>query len=241
MQNLRLCARAASLLALSFSAGSVHAAGAAPDIAGTYWTTEYHGKIEPLGGGQIPFTPEGKAAYDMNIAGLKDKSVTDIARKWCLPDGVPRVLATPYPFEIIQGPPGQVLMIHELNHQIRRVGMDRPLPSYDDLVAEPWYNGHSVGHWEGDTLVVQSRGFNDRTFLDATGVPHTDELLTTERWRKIAPTQLEAVVTIHDPQYFSRDWQARFTYAQRTDLRLEDYVCGEQHRDISSIRGVRHP
>jgi len=85
-------------------------------------------------------------------------------------------------------------------------------------------------------LVVETAGFNEKTFLDATGAPHTDELRTVERIRKISPTQIEIVVTIHDPDYYTRDWQARFVYNLRNDVRLEDYVCGEPHRDISSIR-----
>jgi len=167
--------------------------------------------------------------------------ITDAARKYCVPDGIPRVLANPYPFEIIQAPPGQITMVYELNHQIRTVAMDKPTPTYEDLIAFPFYNGHSYGHFEGDTLVVETRGFNEKTFLDATGAPHTDMLLTTERIRKISANQLEDIVTIHDPDYYTRDFQVRFTYNLRNNIRLEDYVCGEKHRDISNIPGVRRP
>src|SRR5579872_1505576 len=83
-------------------------ADAAPDIFGTFWATRYDSKIQIVGGGELPLTAEGKAAYEMNIAGLKDGSITDAARKFCVPDGLPRVLAGPYPFEIINAPPGQV-------------------------------------------------------------------------------------------------------------------------------------
>ena len=239
--KIRAGSAIAALFAVALAAGPAFAAGATPDISGIYWATTYSPKIQLVGGGELPFTPEGKAAYEKNIAALKDGSLIDAARKFCTPDGVPRVLATPYPFEILHGAPGQTLLMYELNHQIRRVAMDQPLQSYEELIALPWYNGHSVGRWEGDTLVIQTRGFNDRTFLDATGVPHTDMMVTTERLRKISPTQLENVVTIHDPDYFTRDWQARFTYTLRNDIRMEDYLCGEEHRDISSVAGVRRP
>src|SRR2546428_12568177 len=119
--------------------------------------------------------------------------------------------------------------------------MDKPLPAEKDLIAFPWYNGHSVGRFEGDTLVVESAGFNEKTFIDATGAPHTDQLRTVERIRKVNPNQLEIVITIHDPEYYSRDWQARFLYAQRNDIRIEDYLCGERHPAISSVRGARPP
>lgn len=209
--------------------------GAAPDIAGTYWATEYQPRIQPMGGGEPPFTEKGRAAYAKNIAGLKDGSVEDRARKYCTPDGLPRALATPYPFEIIKAPPGQILIVYEMNHMIRRVAMDATLPSAEELVTAPYYNGHSVGHFDGDVLVVRSRGFKDETFLDATGAPHTDMLETTERIRRIGATELEDVITVHDPEYYATDWQARFAYTRRNDVRIEDYICGFEHRDISSV------
>jgi hypothetical protein len=235
----RTSAASAAVLAMSALAGSVRAQ--TPDISGTYWATEYHAKIQLVGGGELPLTADGKAAYEKNMAGLKDGSITDTARRFCVPDGLPRVLATPYPFEIIQAPPGQVTIIHELNHQIRVVAMDKPMPTTREQEVFPYYNGHSIGHFEGDTLVIHTAGFNEKTFIDATGAPHTDEMTTMERVRRISPTEIEDVITIHDPQYYTRDWQARFVYKLRNDIRLEDYVCGESHRDLASVAGVRRP
>ena len=229
----------AAVCALSAVFGSAY--GETPDISGTYWATQYQAKIELVGGGELPLTAAGKEAYAKNIAGLKDGSMIDAARRYCVPDGVPRVLAGPYPFEIFQAPPGQVTMVYELNHQVRVIAMDKPLPSEDELETLPYYNGHSVGHFEGDTLVVETAGFNEKTFVDATGAPHTDEMRTVERIRRISPSELEDVVTIHDPKYYTRDWQARFVYTLRNDVWLEDYVCGEPHRDLSSVAGVRRP
>ena len=247
MEDLRVRARAgsalalAALLAASVLSGSASAQTAAPDISGTYWTTRYNAKIQLVGGGELPLTAAGKAAYDKNIAGLKDGSLTDNARKFCVPDGLPRVLATPYPFTIIQAPPGQITIVYELSHQVRVIALDKPLPSEDELTTLPFYNGHSVGHFERDTLVIDTAGFNEKTFVDATGAPHTDEMRTVERIRRISPTQLEDVITIHDPKYYTRDWQARFVYTLRDDVWLEGYVCGELHRDLSSVVGVRRP
>src|SRR5712692_3117012 len=158
MEYHRVCARvgatSAALLAVSLVSGSAFGADA-PDLSGIYWATQYNAKIQIVGGGELPFTPAGKAAYDKNIAGLKDGSITDNARKFCVPDGLPRVLANPYPFEIIQAPPGQITIIYELSHQIRPVAMDKPMPSDDELETWPFYNGHSVGHFEGDALVIE--------------------------------------------------------------------------------------
>jgi hypothetical protein len=235
MNGVRVCG-IGLWFALAMAACSI--ASAAPDISGTYWATSYSPKIEVVGGGDPPLNAAGKAAYEMNQAALKDGSLVDKARRVCVPDGVPRVLATPYPFEIFQVPAGQVTFLYEMNHQVRVIVMDRPLPKLDSLVTDLRYNGHSVGHWDGDTLVVESTGFNDRTFLDASGLPHSEDMSTVERIRKTA-SGLEDVVTIHDPQMYAKDWQARFVYDQRDDVRLEDYACNDTHRDLSGVRGVR--
>jgi hypothetical protein len=227
----------AALFALSLSAPT--SAAEAPDLGGVYWATEYRAKVQLVGGGDLPLTPNGKAAYEKNIAGLKDGSIQDEPRLVCTPDGPVRNLATPYPFEIVHVSPGQVIVFHELNHQIRAIALDTPVPEYEELAVLPYYNGYSYGRYEGDALVVETLGFNEKTFLDTTGAPHTDELRTTERIRKISPNQLEIVVTVHDPEYYTRDWQARFVYALRDDIELEDYICGEPHRDLSSVAGVR--
>jgi hypothetical protein len=95
-----------------------------------------------------------------------------------------------------------------------------------------------VGKWDGDTLVVESIGFNERTFLDASGLPHSDEMSTVERIRKVGK-QLEDIITIHDPAMYARDWQARFVYDERNDVRLEDYACNDTHRDLSGVKGVQ--
>jgi hypothetical protein len=225
-------------LALAAHSAASSAARAAQDISGTYWATSYGPKIQVVGGGDPPLNAAGKAAYGMIQAGLKDGSIIDKARRVCVPDGVPRVLATPYPFEIFQIPTDQVTFLYEMNHQVRVIVMDKPLPAPESLIVDPRYNGHSVGHWDGDTLVVESAGFNDRTFLDASGLPHSDEMSTVERIRK-AGNRLEDIITIHDPEMYAADWQARFVYDERNDVRLEDYACNDTHRDLSGVKGVQ--
>src|SRR5262252_5017455 len=176
MESRRISVRAgmatAALVALAVQSDLAY--GETPDISGTYWATEYRAKIQIVGGGDLPLTPAGKQAYEKNTAGLKEAAIIDTARRYCVPDGLPRVLATPYPFQIFQAPPGQITIIHELNHQIRVVALDKPVPKYEELVAFPYYNGHAFGRFEGDTLVVTTLGFNEKTFLDASGAPHTD-------------------------------------------------------------------
>jgi hypothetical protein len=212
-----------------------------PDLNGIYWTNTYSAKIHPIGGGDPPYTLEAMAAYRKNMAAAESYTLDDAARKVCTPDGVPRILASPYPFEIVQSPDrAEIHILYELNHVIRLVEMNKPLPSNDELETFPFFSGHSVGHFEGGTLVVETAGFNEKTFLDNAGAPHTDQLRTVERIRKIdGGKQLEDVVTIHDPGVFTKDWSARFVYQPRSGIRMMDYVCGEKHRDLSSVKGVR--
>lgn len=207
------------------------------DLSGTWWATEYHPTVQPIGGGEPPLNEAGLAAYEMNRQGLREGWLDDPTRTYCLPDGIPRLLSTPYPFQLYQLPPGQVTFVHELNNQIRVIALDLPLPDYEETFLNPKYGGYAVGHYEGGELIIRSNGFNDQSFLDSSGLPHSDRLETTERVRKVGD-QLEIVVTVHDPEYYSEDWQLRFVYESRPGLRLQEYVCGEPHRDISHIKGI---
>ena len=212
----------------------------AMNISGVWWTESYSPKIQLVGGGELPYNDKGKAEYAKNIAALKNGTMKDEARHLCVPDGLPRLLGNPYPFQIIQTP-GQVTMAYELNHVIRIVPMDKPMPNAHELEVAPYFSGHSVAHWDGDTLVIESAGFNDKTFLDALGSPHSDAMTTVERVRKVSETTLEDVITVTDPEMFTRPWSARFVYDLHPEARIEDYVCGEKHRDISKVRGVVVP
>jgi hypothetical protein len=234
MKAVGVCA---SVVLLAWVAFGPAAAGDPPDISGTYWATSYSAHIAVLGGGEPPLSAAGRKAYAKIQAGLKDGTVVDKARQVCIPDGVPRVLETPYPFEVFQIPTDEVTFVYEMNHEYRVIALNQPIPTQKSIAAEPFYNGHSVGHWEGNALVVNTVGYNDKTFLDASGLPHSDSMTTLERIRKVGD-QLEDVITIHDPETYTRDWQARFVYRQRNDVRLEDYACNDTHRDLSGVKGV---
>lgn len=204
------------------------------DIHGVWWITEATDVLKPSDGSAIPFTAEGQKAYDANKAGLKDGSLTDEARLRCVPDGLPRILGAPYPMQIVQTP-GQTTIVHEVNHVFRITFMDGQHPSDED--ALPFFMGHSVGKWEGDTLVIDTVHFNDKTFLDGTGLPHSDKLHVVERIRKInGGKQLEDVVTIEDPVMYAKPWTVRFVFDHRPDVRMEEYVCGEPNRDVSGVK-----
>jgi hypothetical protein len=209
------------------------------DVWGVWWVTSYSSKIQIIGGGDIPYNDKGQAEYRKNIAGLKNGSTTDEARRVCVPDGIPRILGNPYPFLIVPAR-GHIVMTYELNHVIRIIIMDQKQVSADELEIAPYYSGHSVGHWEGDTLMVETAGYNDQTFLDATGAPHSDQMTTVERIRRISGgKQLEALVTVTDPEYLTKPFSARFVYDAHPEVRIDaSYNCGEPHRDISHVPGV---
>jgi len=238
-QMLLVAIAAATTWTLASHENAVHAAPAAPDIGGVYWATAYSPRIVSITGEAPPYKPEAMAEYKKNIA-LGSK-LDDKARTYCLPDGVPRALQDPYPFEIVQAANrGEIYLLYEINHMIRRVDMQKPLPPDKDLQVLPFYAGHSAGHWDGDTLVIETAGYNDSTFLDNSGAPHSDQLRTTERIRKLdGGKTLEDVVIIHDPAVFTTDWTARFVYQARPDIRISDWNCGEKHRDLSAVKGVR--
>ena len=212
----------------------------AMNVSGVWWTQSYSPKIQIVGGGELPYNDKGKAQYAKNIADLKSGAIKDEARHLCVPDGLPRMLGNPYPFQLLQTP-GQVTVMYELNHVIRVIPLDKPQVSAHELEVAPYYTGHSVGHWDGETLVIESAGFNDKTFVDATGAPHSDAMTTVERLKKLDERTLEDVITITDPEMYTRPWSVRFVYDLHPEIRIEDYVCGEKHRDISKVKGVVVP
>ncbi len=220
--------------------GPIYTPPANQNISGVWWIQKYSPKIEIVGGGNLPFTPAGQQKYQANMDGLKAGTIKDEARRVCVPDGVPRILGNPYPFQVIQTP-GQVTIVYELNHVIRPLLLDKPLPPAEDLEIFPYYSGHSMASWQGDTLVITSAGFNEKTFVDATGAPHSDQMRVVERVKKINDKTLEVVAEITDPVMYTRPWQARFVYDLHPEVRLEDYNCGDPHRDIYHIPGVRRP
>lgn len=248
MAALSACDRAAennaatpAHLPAGTTAGPIHVPPPEQNISGVWLIQRYGPTIRSEGGGEPPFTEEGRTRYEANRAALAaDPLANDESRRNCVPDGVPRILSSPYPFQILQTP-GQVSIAYEINRVLRRIFLDTPQAAPELLEFVPYYSGYSVGHWEGDTLVIETAGFNDKTFLDNSGTPHSNRLQTVERVRRLDDKTLEIAVTITDPAIFSEPWNARFVYDLHPEVRLMDYVCGEPHRDISHISGVNVP
>ena len=141
--------------------------------------------------------------------------------KACLPNGVVRIEALPY--KIVQTPKLVVLLSEGNTHSYRRFFLDgRP----HNLEIEPnSWNGNSIGHWEGDTLVVDTVGFNDATWLDSTGKPHSEELHVIERYRRPDLGHLAIEYTLEDPQAFSKPYTFSRTLTLVTGRDLHEYFC----------------
>jgi len=149
---------------------------------------------------------------------------------------MPRIMTYPYPLEILHTP-GRITMIFEAESQVRRIFLDRTehLP-FDDL--DPSYNGNSVGRWEGNTLVVETIGFNDRTELSGS-IPHSDQMRIVERIAYIDGDTIKVDMTITDPQAFTDSLQQTIVYSKRPDWRIREYSCMENNRDAPDASGER--
>ncbi len=152
-----------------------------------------------------PFTPWGKARFDAARPMQGPTAVPgqeNAPTLHCDPDGPPRVLVLPNPFEIIQIP-GRVFMFFELGHVWRTIWTDgRALPKDPD----PSWLGYSVGKWDGDTFVVDTIGFNDKLWADVYGSPRSDQMHLTERYRRLNHDTLEMQIIMDDPKAYTKIW-----------------------------------
>jgi hypothetical protein len=148
----------------------------------------------------------------------------------CKPLGVPQSFVTPYPFQIVQTPK-LILMIFEYPNAIRWIPTDGRAHPVD---PDPSWMGDSVAHWEGDTLVVDSVGFNDKT--EVSGYMHTEDLHVVERYRRLENGSLEYNVTVEDPNVFARPWvlPARTLPFRPEAERVEEFVC-ETSKDYDKL------
>jgi hypothetical protein len=159
------------------------------------------------------------------------KRPTDDPHLWCMPMGVPR--STPYPFRFVQNythkKPTHMFILHEGNiHSYRQIFMDgRKHPAELD----PTWFGHSIGWWEKDTLVIETRGYNDKFWFDRRGTPHTEQLRTIERWTRTNMGTLVNEVTIDDPGAFSRPFTVTFTARlSPPGDEIIEYICQENNQ-----------
>jgi hypothetical protein len=151
----------------------------------------------------------------------------------CLPTGVPMVEIAPAPYKIIQGP-GMTVMLYERDTTFRQVYTDgRKLPGD----PSPAWMGYSVGKWDGDSLVVDTVGLNDRSWLDARGHTHSDALHLTERFRRLDFGHMEVQMTVDDPKTYTKPFTIKLKQRLLPDTDLLESFCAENERDLVHIEG----
>jgi hypothetical protein len=193
-------------------------AGSTPDLSGVWQVREFQRKLVP--NGDPPFQPWAAAKFRTADITKNDPNMG------CLPHGVPRIMFVPLPMEIFHVP-GRVLILQEALHQVRQIYTDgRQHPK--DL--DPSWTGHSIGRWEGDALVVDTIGMNDKTWLDHVGLPHSDALHVVERIRRVDHDTLQDDFTIDDPKAYTKPLTAQQVYKLKPDWEIQEYVCEENNR-----------
>jgi hypothetical protein len=178
----------------------------------------------------VPFQPWAQQLYDKRLADLQK----DDPEARCLPPGIPRLYQTPFPFQIFQLT-DRVLFVFEGGAHFWRAVFTDGRPHLKD--PNPSYLGDSIGHWEDDTLVVDTIGFNDRTWLDQDGHPHTEALHTVERFERPDAETLHYQVTIEDPTAYTRPWTTSYTIPWASGQEPMEYVCQEDNVDLPHMVG----
>ena len=173
-----------------------------------------------------PMTPWGEAKYKAAKPNVGPHQVplsqTNDPVFSCFPPGVPRIyLQRGLPFEIMQIP-GRVVMLFEYDHFVRQIFTDGRQHPQD---INPSWMGDSIGRWDGDTLVVDTVGFNDKTWLDQVGHPHSDALHLVERIRRVNHDALTIDITIDDPKAYTKPWVAHMLYDLKPSWNVGEEVC----------------
>jgi len=153
---------------------------------------------------------------------------------YCLPPGVPRMSTTPYPWSMIQNDKELVIVYEGGAHIWRKIFLDGR--KHNPNAVETWL-GDSIGHWvDNDTLEVETVGQTDKTWLDESGLPHTKDMVVTERFKRPDLGHMEIVHTIHDPGAYSKDWTFT-THPTQLKGELIEYICQENNRDVQHLVG----
>ena len=178
----------------------------------------------------VPLQPWAKAVFEKRASGSESGLEPDAN---CLPQGVPKIDTAPAPWKVVQTPK-LVVLVYEAFNLWRQVFMDgRDFAS--DL--NPTWMGYSIGKWDGDALVVESRGFNGKAWLDQLGRPSTDALHVTERFRRKDFGHMDIQVTIDDAKAYTKPWTVTYSATLLPEGELLEFICNENNRDIPHMPG----
>lgn len=151
----------------------------------------------------------------------------------CIPEGMPAMMGAQFPIEILQSR-GQVTIIEEAFTQVRRILLDRTQQAVDDV--EPGFYGHSVGHWDGDTLIVDTVGIKESVRFQ--NAPHSKDMRIRERLHLVSSDVLWDEITIEDAGVLEKPWQVTYAYRRMKDYTLLEYVC-EDNREYADDKGLQ--
>ena len=224
----------------NLSAPAPRAPDGKPDLSGMWWMPnlgpantgvppKYLNNIAAdLKPEEVPMLPWAATLFKQRGADLSK----DFPYTRCLPTG-PMIHSFPAPWKVIQTP-GLVVILYENSMAYRQIFTDGRVLSKD---VNPAFMGYSVGHWEGDTLVVETAGYNDKTWLDFSGHPHTDALQMTERFRRRDFGHLEIRITFDDPKAYTKPWTVTIGPELYLGGDLLESVCNENEKDLQHLVG----
>lgn len=198
-----------------------------PDLSG-FWLPENLVKhllnlAADLKPEDLPLNAAGQAVLNQRIA----NNGKDHPGAYCLPSGIPEKLNIPDGLKMVQTE-DLMLQLHESRTIYRQIFTDgRPLPKN----AQPTWMGYSIGHWDGDTFVVETIGQNGKTWLDMRGLPGGEKLKVTERYTRPRVGHMDIEVTIEDPQFYSKPWKANLAWTLLPDTDLIESICEENNKD----------
>jgi hypothetical protein len=178
--------------------------------------------------GQVPLQPWAEKIYKER----RDTLSKDDPEARCLPAGVPRI--SPFPQKFVQTPKLVVVLDEGNVHSYRQFFLDGRAHPKD---LEPLWMGDSIAHWEGDTLVVDTIGFNDKTWLNGQGVPHSDALHVIERYSRPDLGHLNVEITLEDSKAFTKTHTFTRTYTLLPNWEIHEYVCNEFNVDADHLVG----
>jgi len=209
----------------NMSAAAPRTTSGHPDLSGIYTPNfrYFQNLAADVGLDNVPMTDEARKIHTARATGLLGYEEPDAH---CLPQGVPKINMAPVPFKIVQTEK-LVVLIYEAFNLWRQVFLDGREWA-DDL--NPSWMGYSKGRWDGDTLVVETRGLNGKQWLDHGGLPASDKLMVTERFRRPTVGRLEIELTINDPTYYTRPWTATTNARLLADTELFEFVCNENEK-----------
>jgi hypothetical protein len=181
----------------------------------------------------LPLTPWGLEKYKGNhpIGGEYTALTSNDPNFSCLPPGVPNIYTHAYPVEILQAA-GRAIMFFEYSHFVRQIFTDGREHLKD---ANATWLGDSIGRWEGDTLVVDSTGFNDKTWLDVSGHPHSEALHLVERMRRVDHDTLLIDITLDDPQAYTMPLKTQRKYILKPGWNIMEYICEDNRGSFNDF------